>query len=143
MSLHRLIYISRARADIGYYDLRDIQEKSERNNSRDGISGILCYGNGLFLQILEGGRQAISTTYHRIAGDPRHTDPELVDFREVEQRLFTLWSMKVTDLGTQAPEKIRQLHFKHGSSPVFDPTTMSASQCLNLLIELNQMYENL
>ncbi|MEN9266671.1 MAG: BLUF domain-containing protein, partial [Thermostichales cyanobacterium BF4_bins_65] len=62
MSLHRLIYISRARQDIGYYDLRDIQDKSERNNSRDGISGMLCYGNGLFLQILEGSRTAISST---------------------------------------------------------------------------------
>lgn len=139
MSLHRLIYISRARQDIGYYDLRDIQDKSERNNSRDGISGMLCYGNGLFLQILEGSRTAISSTYHRIAADSRHRDPELVDFREVEQRLFTAWSMKVTDLGAQAPEKIRQLHLKYGASPVFDPTTMSATQCLQLLLELSQL----
>ncbi|GAB4218497.1 MAG: BLUF domain-containing protein [Synechococcales cyanobacterium] len=140
MSLHRLIYISHAKAGLGYYDLRDIQEKSERNNSRDGISGLLCFGNGLFLQVLEGSRVAISQTYHRIAADPRHNEPELVDFRDVEQRLFTVWSMKVTDLGSQASEKVQHLHLKHGSSPAFDPTSMTAVQCLNLMIDLAQLY---
>jgi len=41
-----------------------------------------------FWQILEGSRQAISHTYHRILKDPRHHSAELVAFDPILQREF-------------------------------------------------------
>ncbi|BAZ86377.1 BLUF domain-containing protein [Dolichospermum compactum] len=56
MSLYRLIYSSYGQSNLGYHDLKDIMEKSEKNNQFDGVAGLLCYGDSVFLQILEGDR---------------------------------------------------------------------------------------
>ncbi len=79
MNLCRLIYSSYASPDTGYEDLKDIMEKSERNNRRDGLTGVLCYGDSMFLQVLEGNRKIVSKTYHRIATDKRHHTPALIE----------------------------------------------------------------
>jgi len=77
MALHRLIYLSYARPGIGYSDLRDIMDKSEVNNAKAGVTGMLCFGNNIFLQILEGNRKIVNQTYHRIVQDDRHHSPEI------------------------------------------------------------------
>ncbi len=140
MSLHRLLYCSRAIPNLSYQDLKDILEKSEKNNSLVGITGMLCYGNSMFLQVLEGSRQNLTQTYNRIARDARHMDAELIDFSEAESRQFQIWSMKVVELGTYAPEKMQAIYLKYASEPTFSPQTMNPRQCLNFLLEVNALY---
>lgn len=141
--LCRLIYFSRAVPELGYSDLKEIMEKSEKNNFRDGITGMLCYGNSMFLQILEGDRKAVSQTYARIAGDERHFDPELVSFTEVDVRLFTDWSMKVVQLSPDSNDRIKTLIMKYSCSLTFSPETMSAKQCEELMIEISLLRHQL
>ena len=137
MSLCRLTYCSSAIPNLEYPDLKDIMEKSQKNNSSLGITGMLCYGNSMFLQILEGDRKRISNTYARIAKDQRHFDAEIIECSEIEHRLFAEWSMKVSQLGNYASEKIKKLNLKYSSSSTFSPIVMNSQQCLNFLIELN------
>jgi Sensors of blue-light using FAD len=139
MNLSRLIYCSKAMNDLDYGDLKDIMTKSQKNNQPVGITGILCFGNGYFLQILEGHRQEISKTYNRIIQDTRHCDTEIIEFQEVEARLFTDWSMKVVQLGDFAPEKVNNLILKHSNKPHFNPSNMVAKQSLNFLIEFSEL----
>ncbi|MBC6419579.1 MAG: BLUF domain-containing protein [Prochloron sp. SP5CPC1] len=139
MTLHRLIYCSNAIHNLEYPDLKDIMDKSEKNNTPEGITGILCYGNDMFLQVLEGHRKRISNTYARIANDKRHFNAELIEFYEIEHRLFVQWSMKVVQLGTYSQDKIRKLNLKYSSSTAFSPVLMNAKQCLNFLLELNSL----
>ncbi len=112
-------------------------EKSEKNNTPVGISGMLCFGNERFLQILEGERAQVSSTYERILQDERHYKSELIEFVEVESRLFTTWSMKVVQMGEQFPKKLKELSLKYSSYPTFDPSAMTRTQCLEFMKELS------
>ncbi len=44
----------------------------------------LCNSGHLFIQVLEGGRDAVSRRYNRIVADPRHTDVTLLQFEEID-----------------------------------------------------------
>jgi hypothetical protein len=139
MAIYRLIYVSQAVAGLEYPDLVDILEKSERNNKKVGITGMLSFGDSMFLQVLEGSRRVVSQTYNRILLDKRHVNAELIDFSEIEQRDFSLWSMKVVQLGTQS--EVRDLILKYSSSDTFSPISMTGQQSLNFLRELTELYQ--
>ncbi|MEA5616427.1 BLUF domain-containing protein [Cronbergia sp. UHCC 0137] len=141
MSLYRLIYSSYGIPDLGYHDLKDIMEKSEKNNQSDGITGLLCYGDSIFLQILEGDRTIISQTYHRIALDQRHHTPELIECVPIESRLFGIWSMKAVTLSDLNSEEVRNLILKYSASITLQPHTMTSQQCLNFMQALVKLYE--
>ncbi len=139
MVLCRLIYSSQAIAGLAYPDLKDIMEKSEKNNLPVGISGMLCYGNKKFLQILEGERKTVSETYERILKDERHENSQLIEFVEIESRLFTNWSMKVVQLGEDFSENVKALCLKYSTSVELDTTQMTSKQCLEFLKELSAL----
>ncbi len=134
MGLYRLVYVSQARPNLGYPDLFDIMEKSERNNKPVGLTGLLCFGDGWFLQVLEGHRLAVSQTYNRIVGDPRHLNAELLDFSPIAQRDFLDWSMKAIQIGQEKAE--REIILRHSVNDTFTPVAMDAAQCLAMMKEL-------
>ncbi|MFQ3680580.1 MAG: BLUF domain-containing protein [Pseudanabaenaceae cyanobacterium] len=134
MGLYRLVYVSQARPNLGYPDLMDILEKSERNNKPVGVTGLLCFDDGWFLQALEGHRLAVSQTYNRIVGDHRHLNAELLDFSPIHQRDFLDWSMKAIQIGQDRKE--REIILRHSVNDTFTPVSMDAAQCLALMKEL-------
>ncbi|MDD0815349.1 BLUF domain-containing protein [Curvibacter sp. HBC28] len=91
--LIRLTYASRVKGSLGPADVKDILRASKRNNAQLGITGTLLLVDGLFLQCLEGGLVPVNTLYHRILLDPRHHQPALLNFAEIERRLFGGWHM--------------------------------------------------
>jgi hypothetical protein len=139
MALYRLIYVSQAIAGLEYPDLVEILQKSERNNRKVGITGMLGFGDSMFLQVLEGSRRVISQTYNRILLDKRHVNAELIDFSEIDYRDFGVWSMKVVQLGNQ-PE-VRDIILKYSSSESFSPISMTGKQSLSFLRELTELYQ--
>jgi len=139
MALYRLIYVSQAIAGLEYPDLVDILRKSEINNKKVGITGMLSFGDSMFLQVLEGSRRLVSQTYNRILLDPRHVNAELIDFSEIEYRDFEVWSMKVVQLGNQA--EVRDIILKYSSSDKFSPISMTGKQSLKFLSELTELYQ--
>ncbi|BBI66735.1 hypothetical protein PKHYL_09260 [Psychrobacter sp. KH172YL61] len=60
--LCQLVYISRITSTglSSPSTLNDISETSVERNQIDNITGILCYGNGYFLQCVEGSEQALT-----------------------------------------------------------------------------------
>jgi len=89
----RLIYFSRVRERISRADLKDILARSRINNAAVSVTGALCFGNGYFLQVLEGRRLHVNRVFGRILADPRHRDLGIVAFAPVAERLFPAWSM--------------------------------------------------
>ena len=71
MNLYRLVYSSQASSELSPQDLKEISEISQKNNQFDGMTGLLCYSDLMFLQILEGEHQQVNKTYHRIVRDKR------------------------------------------------------------------------
>ena len=90
--LVRLLYASRA-LDTSPDAIESILHQSRDHNPSTGVTGVLCYGGGIFLQALEGGRMAISELYGHIQRDPRHKDVVLLQYEEISERRFSGWTM--------------------------------------------------
>ena len=116
MNLYRLVYSSQANSELSPEDLKDISVVSENNNLADGITGLLCYSNLMFLQILEGEHEQINKTYHRIVGDKRHHTPILIECVPIQNRLFEVWSMQTISLSDLADSQINTLILKYSGS---------------------------
>jgi hypothetical protein len=78
--LVRLLYASRTTAPLTPELIDSILSSSRRHNPPVGITGLLCHSGDIFMQVLEGGRQAISDLYTRIAQAPRHTGLVLLHY---------------------------------------------------------------
>jgi hypothetical protein len=141
MNLYRLVYSSQASSALSPEDLKNISDVSQKNNQLDGITGLLCYGNLMFLQILEGEHEQVNKTYHRIVGDKRHHTPILIECVPIKNRLFEVWSMQTINLTELADDQINTLILKYSSSPKFKPNGMSPEQCLNFMQEVANIYE--
>ena len=119
--LIQLTYASRTTSILGPGDVKDILNSSARNNASLGVTGMLCLSNGIFLQQLEGDREAVNLLYHRILLDKRHKEPAVLDFSEIISRRFGTWSMGL--LGYTQENK--QLFLKYSTDAEFDPYRMS------------------
>ncbi|MGV3617191.1 MAG: BLUF domain-containing protein [Fimbriimonas sp.] len=91
--LTELLYVSSASEQLADDELLAILEASRHNNERDGITGMLVYSEGSFLQVLEGPEPVIDSAYARISLDPRHRGLLRLRRRTVERRSFGDWSM--------------------------------------------------
>jgi len=130
--LVRLVYASRATGPTGQPELLAILKKSKANNPAQGITGVLCFSEGIFLQVLEGGRSAVNQLYNRIATDPRHTQVELMCYEEIGERRFAGWSMGQVNLTRLNPA----LMLKYSAMPALDPFAVSGRVSLALFDEL-------
>ena len=130
--LVRLMYASRAADSVDQEALASILKKSTANNPGVGVTGVLCFSGGIFLQVLEGGRSPVSALYNRIANDPRHHDVVLLSYEEVGERSFASWSMGQVNLNRLNPG----LLLKYSERPELDPYAVSGQVSLALFNEL-------
>jgi hypothetical protein len=130
--LVRLLYASRA-AEAVTPDLVDaILQSSRKHNPELGITGVLCYGGDVYMQVLEGGREAVNELYNKIVRDERHRDIALLHYQEVAERKFAGWTMGQVNLGKVNPS----LLLKYSDKPVLDPFAASGRASMALLEEL-------
>jgi len=98
MALGHLLYISDAIETITDENLEAIRKVSTEHNAEHGITGILFYSAGHFVQLLEGDPGKIRRLFDKIVLDRRHTAVKLLIERPAEERIFPDWSMGVLDL---------------------------------------------
>lgn len=98
MRTSTLIYTSCSTEPVTTESLEELARISSRNNAASGITGLLLYGSGNFLQVLEGRRAAIDLIYDRICRDTRHVNCELLYQAVREGRLFPDWNMGALNL---------------------------------------------
>lgn len=139
----RLLYASAASADKSYGALVDIMNHAQARNVECGITGLLCYGSGQFLQALEGERRAVNALYHRIAQDARHADCQVIDVTEIEARAFPEWTMKVVNWETGETARRRAVLQADTGSAVFAPAAMTAAQATTFLLHLAELEREL
>ncbi len=92
--IHRFCYASTATEKCTSLQVGSILQSACRRNVELNITGALFFGNGYFLQFLEGGRGNINTLYSKLLRDDRHTNLQVLEFKEVDGRYFEEWSMK-------------------------------------------------
>ncbi|QTN27765.1 BLUF domain-containing protein [Rhodoferax sp. AJA081-3] len=129
--LVRLLYASRA-VDPSAEAIEAILSQSRHYNPTCGITGILCYGGGIFLQAIEGGRMPVSDLYGHIQRDARHKDVVLLHYEEISERRFGGWTMGQVNMS-----KINtNILLKYAEKPELDPYSVSGKVSLALLEEL-------
>ncbi len=126
MNLVRLTYCSRFSERMKAGELQAIIDASRANNPALGITGILCYGPGVFLQCLEGPRRAVNDMYGRIMRDDRNKEVTLLEYAEAEDRVFGHWDMAYV----RAEDLVSGASGALVAGGRFDPYAMSASQAL-------------
>jgi len=100
MAFTQLIYFSDL-VDKNEAELGPILASAVRHNKEDGITGMLLYSGGNFLQVLEGDEAQVRATYERICRDPRHRNVSKLTEEQVPERHFSDWSMGYRQLGAQ------------------------------------------
>ncbi|MGR9107500.1 MAG: adenylate/guanylate cyclase domain-containing protein [Gammaproteobacteria bacterium] len=99
--MKRIMYISTATRQLSGAEVDELGRISSRNNLQAGITGILFSAHEFFVQILEGGEDAVDEVLTRIRNDSRHRDLVILKAEhEVAARLFAKWSMRVIRLDT-------------------------------------------
>ena len=71
--LHSIVYLSSGDPNLTEEDLRKILVASRKNNRALDITGVLLYGKGAFIQVLEGEKVNIDSVYCKIYADERHS----------------------------------------------------------------------
>jgi hypothetical protein len=129
--LVRLLYASRA-VDTSAGAVESILAQSRAHNPACGVTGILCYGNGIFLQAIEGGRATVSELYGHIQKDARHKDVVLLHYDEIDERRFGGWTMGQVNLTRVHAATL----LRYSERAELDPYAVSGKVSLALLEEL-------
>ena len=129
--LVRLLYASRA-TDASQPVIDRIIAAARQHNHQLGVTGILVYGGGIFMQAIEGGRQAVSDLYGAIQRDPRHQDVVLLHYEEILERRFGGWTMGLVDLARVNASVV----LKYSERAELDPYAVSGKVSMALLEEL-------
>jgi hypothetical protein len=92
-NLLRIVYLSQAKKEISEEDLRNILKTARAFNSEHGLTGILFYSFGYFLQVLEGPEEVLLRCYLKISEDKRHRQATLLHAAPIVFPMFSKWSM--------------------------------------------------
>ena len=92
-TLLSIVYSSAATVPFEDVDLAALLAVSRMNNERRGLTGLLLFRDGQFMQVLEGPEAAVRRALATIAADPRHTGVWTLDEETIEHRRFGAWSM--------------------------------------------------
>ena len=91
--LINLVYISSAVYLMSEPELVELLRQSRDNNNPKGITGMLLYKDGNFMQVIEGEETAVMRLHEKILLDPRHKNILTLLRGPIEARQFGNWSM--------------------------------------------------
>lgn len=93
--LIQIIYISSSKELLDEGQLCELSSSFSRNNEEHGITGLLLYKDGSFMQVIEGEKLNIEQLYFSIEKDTRHSGVVQLIKESIAQRQFPEWSMAV------------------------------------------------
>lgn len=134
----QLLYTSRAVGRESDVELPDILRKARGYNSERGITGMLCFAYGRYLQVLEGAPKEVNALYLKIGADKRHEDIRLLSFSQAQPRMFALWSMRVICLDEKSGAEARSL-VRFNSYGAFEPELWTGEECLAFMQNLSRV----
>jgi len=115
--LFNWVYSSKCRIrDVSDKDLEQILDAARRHNLRDGLTGLLLFVDGTFIQAIEGQEAAVVSARERILRDHRHSHVHTLHEGPIPARNFPHWSMGYATPGADAVQA-------HGLAELLDVET--------------------
>ena len=132
-----MLYISTAVGPVTTAVTGTILRSAQAHNAANGITGVLCQGQGIYLQVLEGERSQVEALYARILLDKRHHNVTLRQQTNISHRRYGKWAMAHIDLAqmTKSPNTAPN-DSNHDQQPPFDPYTATGEQVMAKMDEL-------
>lgn len=100
--LHSVVYSSTATQPFEPDSLQKLLQHSRHNNDNKGLTGMLLYRGGRFIQVLEGPENTVRDVVETIRSDPRHTNMRILLREPIEHRNFPDWTMGYEPIGVPA-----------------------------------------
>lgn len=134
--LRSIVYKSRSKDVVDLDMVNSILAVSTRNNSANGITGVLIATKTHFLQVLEGEFEALNATFQRITSNTRHDKIQLISFVEIEERKFGEWAMHgigLFDLNHELAVKLCKRFGEENGSIHLPTTVREVTEILDLM----------
>ena len=93
MKLKRLLYVSFAPGGFDMERNLAILATARRENLVSGITGVLLCRDAVYLQVLEGPKTQLDTTFEAIRRDRRHLGVTVLAEYATKSRIFPGWQM--------------------------------------------------
>lgn len=74
-------------------ELLSLLQEARKENERLGITGMLLYQEGNFMQMLEGDKKTVLDLYEKIKKDDRHNGVLTMLTGDIDERNFEDWTM--------------------------------------------------
>ncbi len=136
MTPYHLIYTSRATVEVDDDILRSIQDRAVANNKKRGVTGLLLYGGGNFLQLLEGPISVVTALFEKVQQDPRHTEVCCVHFGRAPCYIYPEWSMGVLNV-----EEARATISRQRLAALFAEPATSSRECYKQAISVFEDFQ--
>ena len=119
--LSRMLYVSTAVGPVTTAVTGTILRSAKAFNAAAGITGVLCQGRGVYLQVLEGERSQVDALFARIALDKRHHKVVLRQQQDISRRHYGKWAMAHVDMGHMNVVHPQDAEAEHQHPSAFDP----------------------
>jgi Sensors of blue-light using FAD len=130
--IQALTYTSDARQLLSRPQIDHLLARARERNAQEGVTGVLLYSNGAFMQYLEGPEEGLSKIWHIIKTDPLHHQIVEQPREPVRVREFGEWSMAFRSGGTYGMSHPMQLDAL--LSGRFSENTRSSSESIGRLL---------
>ena len=105
-------------------DIPGILAWSRQANPELGVTGVLCFLDGVYMQYIEGEETALEALFSSIRKDARHHDVTLLERRAVPRRAFSEWVMSLLEWDDKTRNVFRSFSPGKNLSPfASDPST--------------------
>jgi hypothetical protein len=91
--LESIVYVSSAVRLLNIEEIGHLLNRARERNKEYGVTGVLLYIGGNFMQYIEGPTANLDIIYSIIQRDENHTGLILVSRETIENRQFGDWSM--------------------------------------------------
>jgi hypothetical protein len=126
--LYTVIYLSSATELFSDDELKNLGVGSTHRNESVGITGVLLYNEGNFIQCLEGPKKHVLATYDRISSNPRHKGIMKIVGKSITERSFSKWAMGVAKAKTDT-----FLNLSEAISRSIEPNSSSSLVAVSML----------
>ena len=108
--LRQVVYASSSARALRDVEILSILDVSRQHNSAMHVTGMLLYGDGSFVQALEGEPPAVEKLLRKIKRDPRHRGFLILLDHVVPRRDFEGWSMGFQQVSHRELDAIAGFH---------------------------------
>jgi len=110
------------------------------NNLRNNITGLLLYGDGIFIQLLEGEESVVQETFEKLSADRLHKGITELARGALKKRNFPEWAMGFKSLNPDSLAEFRGYYSDSKKIALTNDDAHLATTLLNAFIRTSKIY---